>query len=73
MWKNWTRADLGLFGKNEENRIKSMKFVHENLYFNENFHTRSIEKKYMKHLLGLFIVYTEITWVYTINNLINSL
>lgn len=29
MWENWTRADLGLFGKNEENWIKSMKFVHE--------------------------------------------
>lgn len=32
MWENWTRADLGLFGKNEENWIKSMKFVHENFY-----------------------------------------
>lgn len=74
LWENWTRADLGLLGQNEENWIKSMRFVHEKLYLNENFHTRSFKKKYVYHCLGLFIVSSEIFRVYTgITNLMDSL
>lgn len=74
MWENWTRADLGLFGKNEENWIKSMKFVHENFYITHVmiiFIQHKLKKMY--HLLGLFIVSTEIYQVYMIINLINIL
>lgn len=51
-----------------------MRFVHEKLYLNENFHTRSDKKKYVNHCLGLFIVSSEIFRVYSgITNLMDSL